>query len=64
MKIQLHFEKKYDKPERVMVLLESPGEIARFIQVLGGENLNLSTLLGQMTNIRGFIDTIAEDIPE
>lgn len=47
-----------------MVLLESPGEIARFIQVLGGENLNLSTLLGQMTNIRGFIDTIAEDIPE
>lgn len=64
MKVQLIFAAKYDKPKQVSVVLETPGEIARFIEILGKENLNLATLLGQMSNIRGFTDTIAEDVPE
>lgn len=64
MKVQIQFTGKYDKPSSVIIALESSGEITRFIEILGGKNLNLATLLGQMSNIRGFIDTIKEDIPE
>lgn len=64
MKVQLIFADKYDKPKQVSVVLESPGEIVRFIEVLGEENWNLATLLGQMSNVRGFIDTVVEDVPE
>jgi hypothetical protein len=64
MKVQLIFADKYDKPKQVSVILESPGEIVRFIEILGEENWTLATLLGQMSNIRGFIDSVVEEVPD
>jgi len=61
MKVQLHFTRKFDKPDHVMVLLESPGEIRRFNEIIGGKNLNLATLLGQLMNDPEFTREIIEE---
>jgi len=66
MKVSMVFVGKYEKPQHVSVILESPGEITRFIEVLGEKNLNLSTMLGRLGNVRGYkdADTILEDLPQ